>query len=164
MLQTSTGTKIALSAVFIIAIVAYALWRSSTSDTATVAIPEETETDQSASTPIEGTLSGTVVAPTESAPKGQYKDGSYTGNATDAFFGIVQVKAVIKGGKLVDVQFLQYPNDVPNTIAISERSIPILKQEAIRIQGANVDIISGATQTTEGFQISLASALLQAKI
>jgi uncharacterized protein with FMN-binding domain len=163
MLQTSTGTKIALSAVFIVAIVAYALWRSSTGDTTTVAIPEETGTDQ-ASTPIEGTLSGTVVAPSESAPKGQYKDGSYTGNATDAFFGIVQVKAVIKGGKLVDVQFLQYPNDVPNTIAISERSIPILKQEAIRIQSANVDIISGATQTTEGFQISLASALLQAKI
>lgn len=93
----------------------------------------------------------------------KYKDGSYTGNAVDAYFGIVQVKAIIEGGKITDVQFLKYPNDRQTSIEISNNSMPILKQEAIAKQDSKVDIVSGATQTSEGFQTSLASALSLAK-
>ncbi|GCE16015.1 hypothetical protein [Tengunoibacter tsumagoiensis] len=39
----------------------------------------------------------------------QYKDGSYTGSVADAHWGNLQVKAIIKNGKITDVQFLQYP-------------------------------------------------------
>ena len=40
---------------------------------------------------------------------------------------------------------------------------PELQQEAIQAQSANVDIITGATLTSEGFQMSLQDALSQAK-
>jgi len=96
-------------------------------------------------------------------PQGQYKDGSYTGSVADAFYGPVQVKATVSGGKLTNVQFLQYPNERGNTSEISQRVMPILKQEAIAAQSAQVNVISGATQTSEGFTASLGVALAQAK-
>ena len=112
-------------------------------------------------TPIDQQTTGTP--PPTPAPQGQYKDGSYTGSVADAFYGPIQVKATISGGKLTDVQFLQYPNKVGHTLEVSQSAMPILKQEAIAAQGAKVNTISGATQTVDGFVQSLTSALAQAK-
>ncbi len=94
--------------------------------------------------------------------KAAYKDGQYTGDVVDAFYGPVQVKAIISGGKITDVQFLQYPNKPGHTIELSNQVMPVLISEAIKVQSAKVDIISGATQTTEGFIQSLSSALSKA--
>jgi uncharacterized protein with FMN-binding domain len=91
------------------------------------------------------------------------KDGSYAGSAEDAFYGTVQVKAVIQNGKITDIEFLQYPNDRSESVQINQNAIPTLKQEAIQKQSANVDIVSGATQTSDAFNQSLADALVQAK-
>lgn len=99
-----------------------------------------------------------------SVPQGIiYKDGTYTGSVADAFYGNIQVEAIIKNGKIVDVQFLQYPNDRENSIAINTQAMPYLKQEAIQAQGANVNIISGATDTSQAFIQSLTDALNQAQ-
>lgn len=95
---------------------------------------------------------------------GIYKDGSYAGQVTDAYFGNVQVKAIVQGGKLTDVQVLQYPNDRGTSREINGAAMPQLVQEAIQAQSANVNIVSGATQSSEAFQQSLASALAQAKV
>jgi uncharacterized protein with FMN-binding domain len=92
-----------------------------------------------------------------------YKDGSYTGPVTDAFYGSVQVKAVVQNGALADVKFLQSPGGTGTTIRINTSAMPQLTQEAITAQSANVNIISGATQTSEAFQQSLAGALAMAK-
>lgn len=92
-----------------------------------------------------------------------YKNGSYTGNASDAYYGTVQVKAIISGGKLTDVQFLNYPRDRNYSAQINSQATPYLKSEAIQAQTANVDIVSGATLTSEAFIQSLQSALTQAK-
>lgn len=92
-----------------------------------------------------------------------YKDGSYTGSVADAFYGNIQVQAVIQNGKITDVQFLQYPNDRRTSIQINTQAMPYLKQEAIAAQNANVDTISGATDTSMAFRQSFASALSQAK-
>lgn len=94
---------------------------------------------------------------------GQYKNGSYTGNVADAYYGYVQVKAVISGGKISDVQFLQHPSDRSTSIEINNYAMPMLTQEAIQVQNSNVDIVSGATETSLAFRDSLASALAQAK-
>ncbi len=101
-----------------------------------------------------------------SSGKGQtnlYKDGSYTGDAVDAFYGTVQVKVSIRGGKINNVVFLQYPDKPGHTIEVSNGAIPILKSETIKAQSANIDGVSGATQTAEAFIKSLSSALDQAK-
>ena len=95
-------------------------------------------------------------------PAGRYIDGTYTGNPADAYYGTIQVQAIIQNGALVDVQFLQYPNDRNTSIRINSRALPILKQEAISAQNANVNIVSGATDSSQAFEQSLASALNQA--
>lgn len=93
----------------------------------------------------------------------QYKDGTYTSSVADAFYGPLQFKVVIKNGLISDVQFLQFPNDRPNSVQISNLSLPQLKAEAIQSQSANVEIVSGATQTSEAFQQALAEVLAKAK-
>ena len=96
-------------------------------------------------------------------PQGQYADGAYTGIAANAFYGYVQVKALVQNGKLADVQFLQYPNDRSTSRFINSQAMPLLTQEAIQAQSANVDGVSGASDTSAAFQQSLASALSKAK-
>ncbi len=92
-----------------------------------------------------------------------YKDGEYTGDVADAYYGNVQVKVSIHGGKVSDVQFLQYPNDRRTSVQINTEAMPYLKKEAIQAQSAEVDIVSGATQTSLAYRESLASALQQSR-
>ena len=91
-----------------------------------------------------------------------YKDGTYIGNSADAYYGSVQVKAIISGGKITDVQFLNYPQDRRTSQQINSQAMPYLTSEAIAAQSANVDMVSGASETSQAFQKSLASALSQA--
>lgn len=95
--------------------------------------------------------------------QGAYKDGNYTGQITDAFYGPVQVKVTIQGGRIADVQFVDYPHDRRLSQMINSQAMPWLTQEAIQVQNANVDIISGATLTSEAFAESLQTALDQAR-
>ena len=105
-----------------------------------------------------------VVPPAQPKPKGQYADGQYTGISEDAYYGNIQVKAVIQNGKITDVIFLDHPHDRSTSVYINSQAMPYLKQEAIAAQSAKVNIISGATDSSIAFRQSLASALAQAKI
>lgn len=98
---------------------------------------------------------------TQSSP-GQYKDGTYKGSVADAYYGNVQVSVTISGGRIADVKFLQYPNTHSTSVYINQQAMPYLKQEAIQSQNSNVQIISGATFTSEAFIQSLQSALSKA--
>jgi uncharacterized protein with FMN-binding domain len=91
-----------------------------------------------------------------------YKDGVYKGSVADAYYGYVQVQVSISGGKIVDVQFLQYPNDRSTSVMINQQAMPYLKQETLTAQSAQVDYVSGATQTSRAFIESLTSALQSA--
>ena len=93
---------------------------------------------------------------------GAYKDGSYTSPSTSLIYGNLQISVTIAGGKIADVKFLQYPNTPQHSLDMSNMSTPILKSEAIAAQNANVDIVSGATQTSQAFQQALQSILTQA--
>ena len=93
----------------------------------------------------------------------RYKDGEFTGDPAEIIWGFVQVKAVIQGGKLVDVQFLQMPFDRTRSVEITDLCKPILKSEAIQAQSAQVDLVSSATLSSLGFRDTLASALAKAK-
>ncbi len=93
----------------------------------------------------------------------QYKDGVFTGSGADAYYGTIQVEAVIQNGKITDVVFLEYPQDRSTSIMINRQAMVYLKSEAIQAQSANVDIVSGATDSSIAFRESLTSALAQAK-
>ncbi|MBU6490859.1 FMN-binding protein [Patescibacteria group bacterium] len=94
--------------------------------------------------------------------KSAYKDGAYIGSMADAYYGTIEVQATIRNGSLADVAFLSYPNDRGTSRFINGQAMPMLTQEAISAQSANVDIISGATDTSLAFRQSLASALEKA--
>lgn len=93
-----------------------------------------------------------------------FKDGQYTGTTADAYYGNIQVQATVQGGKLSDVQFLQYPSDQRNSVEINSQAMPQLKQEAIQAQSAHVNTVTGATDTSRAFVESLTAALTAAKV
>ncbi len=111
-------------------------------------------------TPVPPTA--TPVPPT-AQNQGQYKNGTFTGSEADAFYGLVQVKAVIQNGKLANVQVVEYPSDRRTSQRINTIALPYLQQEAVQAQNANIDIISGATLTSEAFMQSLQAALSSAR-
>jgi uncharacterized protein with FMN-binding domain len=91
-----------------------------------------------------------------------YKDGTYSGAAEDTAYGTVQVAAVISGGKIIDIKFLQMPGPEDHSKEVTAFSKDPLKQSTLQKQSASIDFVSGATQTSEGYQQSLQSALDQA--
>jgi uncharacterized protein with FMN-binding domain len=95
--------------------------------------------------------------------KPAYRDGEYKGRSIDAIYGHVQVKAIIKGGELTDVEFIDYPKDNVYSNDLNVQATVRLRQEAIRTQNSGIDIVSGATETSNGFINSLESALFKAK-
>jgi len=106
---------------------------------------------------------GTAPAAGASGPaKGQYADGTYTGPVVDAYYGLMQIQAIITGGRLTSIKVLRYPNDRRTSIYINRQALPMLRDEVIRAQSANVDIISGATLSSEAFIRSLGAAMRKA--
>ena len=99
---------------------------------------------------------------TTAVSAGQYKDGTYTGPRVDAYYGFVQVQADVQNGQLSNVKFLEFPSDRRTSQRINAVAVPDLTSEAIQAQSANVDIISGATLTSEAFAQSLQVALQSA--
>ena len=91
-----------------------------------------------------------------------YKDGTYIGSEANNLYGTVQVAAIISGGKITDVEFLQMPNDEENSKVVASMAEPSLKSEAIAKQSAHIDFVSGATQDSQSFEQSLQAALDQA--
>jgi uncharacterized protein with FMN-binding domain len=112
------------------------------------------------SVPVANTPANTIPT-TKSA--GIYKDGSYNGSVVWVRDGDLQTQAVIQGGKLFDVKFLILPNGSTESTKISNRSLPILRTEAIVAQSAKVNAVSGATLTSPAFSESLGVALALAK-
>ncbi len=153
--------KILLSGFVIFTFVGYALQQRYGDEASVTVTPIVATPPPSTPTPIPQNMMGGGMG---QGMMSGYKDGSYTGSVADAFYGNIQVKAIISGGKITDVQFLQYPSDRRQSIEINSQAMPYLTQEAIQAQSANVNGVSGASQTSAAFIQSLQSALDQAKI
>jgi uncharacterized protein with FMN-binding domain len=102
-------------------------------------------------------------ARTVAQAQGAYRNGTYKGVSADAYYGRVQVEAIIGGGRLTAIRILDYPSDRARSAYIASRSLPVLEQEAISAQSADVDSVSGATLTSRAFVRSLDSALAAAR-
>ncbi len=85
-----------------------------------------------------------------------------TGQAVRTPYGRIQVEVTLDGNSIVDVQALQLPFDRSYSARISNYVEPILHDEALQAQSANINLISGATYTSKGYAMSLQSALDQA--
>jgi uncharacterized protein with FMN-binding domain len=82
-----------------------------------------------------------------------------TGTAAGTRYGPVQVKITVKNGKLVEVDAVVYPQGDPRDAQINAYAIPELDKEALAAGSAQIDTVSGATYTSEGYVASLQSAL-----
>ena len=131
----------------------------SSSNSSTIGGASQTTTSSGGSNTVGSSTSSKTTSPSTPA---HYKDGNYTGSVSNAYYGQVQVAVSISGGKISNVKFLQYPNSHPASVYINQQVMPYLKQEAIRAQNANVQIISGATFTSQAFIQSLSNALSKA--
>jgi uncharacterized protein with FMN-binding domain len=108
------------------------------------------------------TASPAVTSTPSPTPTNRGADGTFTGTDVPTIYGDVQVRIVVSGGRLSDVRALQLPSDRARSAEISQYAGPALRSEAIRAQSANVDIVSGATYTSEAYAESLNAALQQA--
>ena len=85
---------------------------------------------------------------------------SATGPQVNYSYGVLSVKVTVSAKKIVNVAIASL-NDGgdPLSQSIDQQSIPVLEQEAIQAQSANIQGVSGASYTSQGFQQSLQSAL-----
>ncbi|WP_448628420.1 FMN-binding protein [Geodermatophilus sp. URMC 64] len=85
-----------------------------------------------------------------------------TGPSADTRWGPVQVQITVADGVLTDVTVVDYPRELGKDRQINARALPVLVQETIDAQSADIDMVTGATVTSEGYLESLQGALDEA--
>jgi uncharacterized protein with FMN-binding domain len=98
------------------------------------------------------TTAPSTTAPTKSAPS-----GTFTGTDEQTNYGPVQVQLTVSGGKITAANDVQQPSDSIGANAVSQ-----LNSEVLQAQSANVQAVSGATYTSDGYIASLQQAVDQA--
>jgi uncharacterized protein with FMN-binding domain len=91
------------------------------------------------------------------------KKRTISGPTVDMRWGPVTVTIVLKGNKIVEVTS-DLPLEKPRSEYINSRVGPYLRSQVLQTQSAQVDIISGATMTSEAYAESLQGALDKAGI
>lgn len=87
---------------------------------------------------------------------------TYAGDTAQTQWGPVQVQITVKNGKITASDVLQVPSGNPRDDEINSYAVPVLNSEVVATQNANIDMVSGATVTSDGYVQSLQSALDQA--
>ena len=82
-----------------------------------------------------------------------------TGSVAQTRWGPVQVELTVENGTITSVSVIRYPSENGKDEQINSYALPILVQETMDAQTSNIDMVSGATVTSEGYVESLQSAL-----
>ena len=116
-----------------------------------------------------GTGAGSGTASSGTTSSGSTSSGStssgartVTGSVAQTRWGPVQVAITVSNGKITAVSVPEYPSGNGRDQQINAGALPVLKQETLSAQSANIDMVSGATVTSDGYVTSLQSALDQA--
>jgi len=105
----------------------------------------------------------TAQRPQAAAPPPPPPGRTAVGPALTTPFSVVQVRATLRRGRLVDVRTVALTGDGPHTDALNARAEPILREEALRAGSADIDTVSGATSTSETWIESLQGAIRKAR-
>ena len=108
------------------------------------------------------TSSSSSAAGSSAAPSTAATSSTVTGTVAQTRWGPVQVQLTVAGGRISNVAVLQYPSGNGRDQEINAQALPILIQETLSNQSAQIDMVSGATVTSDGYLTSLQSALDQA--
>jgi len=115
--------------------------------------PTTTTTSNSASS------AGSASAPSTTSTTAGTTTVTVTGSAASTRYGPVQVQITVTNGKITAVDAVEYPTAKSRDVQINSRAIPQLDREALAAQSAHINMISGATYTSNGYIASLQSAL-----
>ncbi len=130
------------------------------------AMPALAAAPTSATAPVAAAVPSTGAPPTTggSAATTTGATKTVTGTTASTRWGPVQVQLTVATGKVTAVDVVQYPDGNGRDQEINSYAIPTLVQETLTAQSANIDMVSGATVTSDGYLQSLQSALDQAGI
>jgi uncharacterized protein with FMN-binding domain len=106
-----------------------------------------------------GTSSSGTTGSSSTGTSGSTAAKTVTGDVADTRWGPVQVQVTVASGKITNVSVVEYPNNNPRDQEINAQALPILVQETLSAQSAHIDMVSGATVTSDGYLQSLQSAL-----
>jgi uncharacterized protein with FMN-binding domain len=113
-------------------------YHTSTNKTSSAAAPS------SAGSPSTATSSEPTTAPSTT-------NTTYQGSVAQTRWGPVQVNITVQSGKITKVAIVQQPNGNRRDAEINDQALPILIDETIQAQSANIDMVSGATVTSDGY-------------
>ena len=156
-LLIATGTVGGLGAVLAITPPQFTSSENSSLAMAGVGAPTSTATTQGATqtqTPAANTPAPAPVQTTKSV------SGTFTGDSVDVKYGFVQVKITVVNGKITEAQAVQAPSGKNDRW--TQKAVPVLRQQTLEAQSANITGASGASYTSYGWYTSLASALAKA--
>ncbi|WEO78894.1 FMN-binding protein [Cryobacterium sp. SO2] len=123
--------------------------------------PSTTAPSTSGSATGSGT-SATTPTPTQAPTTSTSASGTFVGTSTSTRYGSVQVQITVQSGTITDVTALKLTDADGKSVQISNRAAPVLRQEVLNAQSAQVSTVSGATYTSDAYLTSLQSALDQA--
>lgn len=119
------------------------------------------------STSASGSSSGASSAQSSGSSNGSANSaasGTYTGDSVMTRWGAVQVEITVSDGKITAAEAVEYPQANARDRQINASALPVLAQEATQAQSADIDAVSGATVTSDGYIQSLQSAIDQAHL
>jgi uncharacterized protein with FMN-binding domain len=135
-------------------------YRTSTSS----ALPTASGTPSTGTTGTTGTTAATQAPSTATKSTTSTYTGTVTGTAADTRWGPVQVKVTLANGKITAVDVVEEPDSNGRDQEINADAVPQLVQETLAAQSSQIDMVSGATYTSDGYVQSLQSALDQAGV
>jgi uncharacterized protein with FMN-binding domain len=106
-----------------------------------------------------GTASSSAAASSAAGGSAAGSSGTYTGSVAQTRWGPVEVRITVANGKITKVSVPVYPDNNGRDQEINARALPVLVQETLDAQNATIDMVSGATVTSDGYLGSLQSAL-----
>ncbi|GLZ55582.1 FMN-binding protein [Actinomycetospora sp. NBRC 106378] len=140
-----------------------ALWGLTTISTVALLFSYKTSTSSSTAAETVAPATGTTTtAATPSRTSTSTYTGTVTGTAADTRWGPVQVRVTVASGKITAVDVVEEPDGNGRDREINADAVPTLVSETLQAQSTRIDMVSGATYTSEGYVTSLQSALDQA--
>ena len=127
------------------------------SATASTSKPRATPTGTKQKTAT--TTSSPSPAKTSTASPTKATTLTVTGATITTKYGPVQVRITVRSGRITSADAIQYPDETARSRELSSKAIPILDDEAVAAQSANIATVSGATYTSGGYKQSLQSAI-----
>jgi uncharacterized protein with FMN-binding domain len=132
---------------------------STSSTSAATTKPAATKKATAAATQSTASTGTTATQTTAPAATG-IKDGTFTGPSINVNYGNVQVKITVVNGRITDAVAVKAPSGKNDRY--TNMSVPVLKQQTLKAQSANIQGVSGASYTSYGWFTSLQGALADA--